>query len=665
MFGNKSLPTRIYSFRCHPPTEGAEIVDMQMELARRYRNSRVRVDRQRRERVEDALLLLSPALDELETQIASTSAALIEARNSIKVASSMSRKKIFPNGAAKAAATYNAELNRLYAVKRAIRKEVFASPAWEPFGEKFDERANELNRRLYWAIGRMGLSWSTRNFIATTVKRSGAPPQFSRRDGSGHLYVQLQPKGGSGQGDERVTGESLSPRDAFSEKGTFLQIGPVPSEAWEKEDLEIRRYEIIRLVKDETGHHRVMLVEGEAVLGLEEAKARAKALGAKYGIRRTKGKHLQHTMVKLRVGSKGRAPVWAVVPTMLHRPMPWDSKIKGVHLIRWKIATHCEWHVQFVLARAIGWKKPDCAADGTVSIDVGWRVTGDDGKTPRPDGSMRVAYWKVSDGVEGELVLPAIWLAGMRKVENIQSTRDETFNVARDTLAAWIEGLVEKPEWLTQVRQIKTLRQWRSIARLAALVSRWRENRCVPDVEPLPMTNPLSLLLRGQDEDGHLGLTGGEGVYALMETWRKRNKHLLEYEENLRDQLQRQRMDIYRNFAAQMRRKYRTAKIEKLDLRDFHKNQEVEEPVPDGALKEHVRDACISTLFQCLKESMAQIVEVSAQNTTAKCHVCESLQTWNHKILRHTCTTCGAEWDQDDNAAINISREDIASVPVV
>jgi hypothetical protein len=105
-----------------------------------------------------------------------------------------------------------------------------------------------------------------------------------------------------------------------------------------------------------------------------------------------------------------------------------------------------------------------------------------------------------------------------------------------------------------------------------------------------------------------------------------------------------------------MRRSYHDAKIEFLDLRDFHRNPEAEEPVPDGALKEHVRDACISDLFRCIEESMARTIKVPAKNTTARCHVCRSLQTWNRKVLRHICTACGADWDQDACAAHNIAR---------
>lgn len=597
MFGNASLPSRIYSYGARPPIEGAELVDAQMELARRYRNALVRVERKRRERVEVALLALSPELTEVEAAIGAANAALSEARMAIDQASALARKKIYPPGTADAASAAQGELKRLYGKRKTIRAEIFASPAWKPIkekpakgekpvskkgkpigesvGEKIDERAAIQGKRLYAAAGRMGLYWGTRLLVGTTVERSGPPPQFSRWDGGGHLAVQVQ--------------HGISPAEAFSGQDTRIQIDPLPVE------------------------------EAPDFIGPRLSKMA-----------------MRRTQVRFRIGRDSDGPIFAVIPVVLHRPIPWDAQIKWVHLIRRRIATHCEWRVQFSLSRAIGWDKPDCAAGGQVQIDVGWRVTGDDGKTPRPDGSMRVAYWKGSDGAEGELTLPADWLSKMRKTEDIQSIRDgKCFNPARDRLVEWLRTASGVPAWLRD--RTATLSQWRSQARLAALVVRWRNNRFGGDLE----------------------------IFEALEAWRKRDKHLYEYEENLRDQLQRQREDIYRNFAAKMRRMYHTAKVEKLDLRDFHELPEAEDAPVDGALKEHVRDACLSTLFRCIQESMAETIKVSARNTTAKCHVCGSLQTWNHKILRHTCTVCGAEWDQDVNAAVNIGElEDAASAPV-
>lgn len=327
------------------------------------------------------------------------------------------------------------------------------------------------------------------------------------------------------------------------------------------------------------------------------------------------GRRLRKTRVWFRVGTQENQPIWAVLPIVLHRPLPADATIKWAHLLRRRIGTHCEWRVQFVLSKA-SWPRRDQAEHGTVGIDVGWRIKG--------DGSLRVAYWVGEDGLEGELALPADWLGEMRRVEKIQGHRDDNLNAIKARLAAWMADPANPNEWL--LAQAATLPQWRSAARLAALVLRWREARFTRD----------------------------ETIYTELEAWRKRDKHLLEFAVNLRDQLQRRREDIYRVFAAQMRRRYKTAIIEDLDLRDFHELPQAEEEAADGALREHTRDACLSALIRCLRESMAEVVELPAQDTTKTCDKCGHVGEFDHAPLVRTCPSCGDKDDQDRVAARNL-----------
>lgn len=327
------------------------------------------------------------------------------------------------------------------------------------------------------------------------------------------------------------------------------------------------------------------------------------------------GRKLQRTKAHFRVGSDPKgSPVFAEIPMVMHRPIPDDAVLKWVHLTRRRIGTHCEWRVQLVLTREAGWPRPDQATDGTVGIDVGWRM--------KPDGSMRVAYYKGSDGEEGELEIPAYWLGEMKKTRDIQSIRDRLFDEARPIFAKGLKFL-SLPDWLKEASE--SLHLWKSQARLASLAIRWRTER----------------------------FKGDDVVFDAIENWRKRDKHLLEYGANLRDQLQRNREDLYRVFAAKLRRKYKTAAIEDLDLRDFHVLPNTEEKSPDGALREHTRDAALSVLIRCLKESMAVTIEVPAKNTT-KLHQCGSIEEWDRKELTHTCSKCGQTYDQDACAARNI-----------
>lgn len=333
------------------------------------------------------------------------------------------------------------------------------------------------------------------------------------------------------------------------------------------------------------------------------------------------GRKLRRTMAYLRVQSDEQGnPIWADVPIVLHRPLPEDATIKWVHLVRRRIGCSEEWRVQLVLARARGWDPTDRSAHGEVGIDVGWRL--------RPDGGLRVAYWVGSDGAEGELCLPPKWLAKMRKVEDLRAIRDKNFNAARDALTIAMAGATE-PEWLVEAG--KTILRWRAPRRLAALVLRLRD--AYASGEKIPVSG--------------MAIVEAEG-------WRKQDRHLYQWEAHLREKLFRQREDLYRNFAATLRRRYHLARVEKLDLRDFHELPEVEEGSPDGALREHVRDAALSVLFRTLKESMAEIVEVDPKDTTRKHCDCGSMQDWDRRNLMHTCTQCGRTYDQDVSAARNL-----------
>ena len=270
----------------------------------------------------------------------------------------------------------------------------------------------------------------------------------------------------------------------------------------------------------------------------------------------------------------------------------------------------------------------------------------------RPDGSLRVAYWLGDDGAEGELTLDAGWLAAKRKVDDLRSIRDDNLNDAKARLAAWLmpaEGpnasapnLCPAPAWLLEATA--TLASWRSAGRLAAVAIRWRRERDEMQ-QPAERRRVSDTTVRSDTTE----------AFDALEAWRRRDKHLLEYEANLRDQLQRRRADLYRVFAATMRRRYRAIYVESLDLRTFHELPDPEEPASDPALKEHVRDACLSTLLGAIRETGAAVA-VPAPHTTADCASCGSRERLDGAALSHRCSRCSDVWDQDRNAARNLLR---------
>jgi hypothetical protein len=334
-----------------------------------------------------------------------------------------------------------------------------------------------------------------------------------------------------------------------------------------------------------------------------------------------------HTQAWVRVASLDREPVWARFPLVVHRFPPPDARVKRAHLIRRRVGTHYRWSLQLALARA-AW--PGRRGQGVVGLDVGWRL--------RPSGELRVAYWRDETGAEGELTLPADWLGEQTRTRRIRSVRDQDFNAARDlvrdVIASW-RAAGTLPAWMAE--EAATLPQWRAPRRLARLVIAWRGKRFDGDAE----------------------------AFAAAEAWRKRDRHLYEFEAQLRDQLAGRRRDLYRRFAVDLAKRYGVATMEKMDLRDFHVLPPPEEPPAEAELRAHVRDACLSDLRRCVEEAMAETRWVPAAHTTTL-HRCGSMETWDRRSLFHVCSRCGEQYDQDAMAAENLLRAGLAaSAPVV
>ncbi|MDP2949729.1 MAG: zinc ribbon domain-containing protein, partial [Chloroflexota bacterium] len=51
------------------------------------------------------------------------------------------------------------------------------------------------------------------------------------------------------------------------------------------------------------------------------------------------------------------------------------------------------------------------------------------------------------------------------------------------------------------------------------------------------------------------------------------------------------------------------------------------------------------------------VVKVPAQYTTQECSYCANREQFDaRKEVRHRCSRCGGEWDQDENAARNLLK---------
>lgn len=316
----------------------------------------------------------------------------------------------------------------------------------------------------------------------------------------------------------------------------------------------------------------------------------------------------------MRVSSdEKRRPVWTEFPVVLHRPLPEEAQVQWVYLTAKKVATKLRWSLCVVLAKDSEWVKPDVAQDGVVGIDLGWRVM--------PGGDVRVAYVVGDDGEMKDVRIPKEKLERWRQVSDLRAVRDKNFNEIRQQFLDWLRGH-EVPDWLSE--STRYLPHWRKVVKLAKICLQWRDKRFEGDSEML----------------------------ASLEAWRKQDKHLYEWQENLHQKAREWRNNYYRELAAALSRRYRTVVFEKMSLAAM-KKVKVEDESRYGRPMSQLVSAGIFRRF--FTERFRETILVSPKNTTSACHRCASHVVFeDERQLKAACLVCGWRGDRDENGARNI-----------
>lgn len=246
--------------------------------------------------------------------------------------------------------------------------------------------------------------------------------------------------------------------------------------------------------------------------------------------------------IRLRVGSEGRAPVWAEWPLVYHRPLPPAAKIMWAKVVRERVCDKDRWSLHVTLDDVV--QRERCG-EGVVAVDLRWSLT---------TRGLRACQWLGDDDAGAEAMLDPRVLGQFAKAEDLRSIRDKAMNEARVRLVGWTLGADLTPEWRERARFVS---QWRSPVRLAALALWWREHRQPSDDE----------------------------AYAALEEWRKQDKHLWLWETGARRRGIARRRDQYRVLAAQLARRYGVLVIERLNLATLARIPEIDserDDVPQG-----------------------------------------------------------------------------------
>lgn len=561
-------PTIVYQY-------GARVVDgldayhdEERAMHRQY-NALVALRRTEIERVHDALASHVPWVGETEARLAEISAAIEEARASIRRGNSRQQKRA-------PSPEDRARIRALQAERRALvgthardddacecfrcrRRRAYAEPVVAAALAGIGAETHTERKRMY---AERAISWADWNDVVGRVPSTGVPRFRAWRNDGGKVGVQLT-GGGARWAD---------------------------------------------------------LVSGEAAVATLRIEAEPLPTHSPGGPISPTGRRVQRPryLVRVRVGADSRSRQdhrWITARMSLHRPIPEDAIIQQVHVVRRRIATHDKYSVHFVLSRADGWAKQ--TGTGTAALNLGWRAV---------DGGRRVGYVVDDAGRTRELVLPDELVRRQRKVDDLRSIRDRAFDIERETLRAWLSER-DVPEWLREATS--HLHQWRATARLAGLVLRWRENR----------------------------FEGDDAAYDRLEAWRRQDRHLYDWEGHQRARVQRQRRELYRRWAAELRYEYGTVLIDDTDYRAILRTPDAEDhDTPERLNTRWYLRLCAPGL---LRETLVEAgigEPVDAAGITRMCSVCgaDAASGWDAASeVTYRCAS-GHALDQDANAAANM-----------
>lgn len=597
---------RVYKYGLLAPTQNGDLVHQQMRGAHRYQNTLVEIERGRRDAVRAATSRHGDVAV-LEDAVAAAVAAEEAAASAIKGTRSAARARAEKSSQRSALVEARKVTREAKARLREYRASVRQDASLKAELDRINDLAGELQRG---ARALCGVYWGTYLLIEDAVQASrkaplydGAEPndpRFTRWSGDGRVGVQIQ----------RQSGDPPFGQAELFGQDTRVRIAPVDERAW-------------------TSH-----VRGER-------------------------RRLSRTTLQLRVGSEGRAPVWASWPMIMHRPLPSGSVVKWVVVSVRRVGPRDEWTCEITVEIPEAGAGPDGgsvppsgARAGCVAVHLGWLQT---------ERGLRVATWMDSTGETGEVVIGSGGLdtvdvdggrggvlSGIRKADDLRSIRDKNLEVARNALVAWLRGH-DMPEWMraltvrrgapipSKVQALAYLSGWRSSARLASLATLWA-------------SRPFD---------------GDEIEYWAIETWRYHDYHLWQWEANQRLSALRRRREVYRRIAADLATRYSTVLIDGVRLDGIARRPRTEEAGDAAAARSNRHAASASEFRNVLENAVAsrgrKAVRIDSAGLSTTCPECGAQDAAHADVDAHmfVCTSCTFVRDVDKAALLNMLRRGV------
>lgn len=310
-------------------------------------------------------------------------------------------------------------------------------------------------------------------------------------------------------------------------------------------------------------------------------------------------------------------------PIILHRPLPDDCLIKQIQVMRKRVGDRFEWICSITVDTPDVLKAMlDSPSISVCGIDLGFRQVKNDLRVATlADSSGRLRYYTIDKN----------WLDSMDYVESIQSDLSGTANSVWAQLRLILKELDEYPESLRE--RITGMLKAGAKTPIRAMLAMQKTLSNEPDLIP--------------------------DALALLDDWKKRIRRRTKEMHDLRDKLINRRKDIYRNIACEIARNHSLVRIANLKLKDMVKvkrNDGTDTKLTDIARKNRNRASLAElTLYiqqACIKNGVA-VEKFDTTYMTRTCSQCGHLNPANTGNLLLSCEGCGAEYDQDDNAARN------------
>jgi hypothetical protein len=658
-----------YVFAAHEPIENLRNVNDQMFFAHRYKNKLVELELNRRKAFEGTLRRLCPDYDAAAAKIAEAEAKVAAVTSEIKRASAKARKRVeaTPEQTVRKNEAYEALRKAYNAAKKAYgeaKKLLTAAqkPLWEEAAAYADktypkpatpEALTEAEKTGAWTEARYDKRVKAKYLelaVAAGVDAGGQSYDVDVKKARENSQCYW---GTYGAVEDCLRGVAEGPPPRFKSwdgRGTLCispKNGILVSEAMACDGVQLR-----------------LELQNEAELAMKGSSHGSRAIGR----------------VWMRIGSEpntgNRVPTWAVIPVVFCRYLDPKAKIVKAYIHKRRVGTKVKWSFRMVLELPyVEPTLPDGEDSQLVAVHPGWRMVDEIGGS-----SLRVCTAVSSDPANNQaLFLDQSYLDKVDKLAEIDSLRSLDRNGIQEELTSWCARQPTLPAWF--LKYTETMAQWLSANRFAQLAWLWRKYRTFWEIWTPTQLSEAS----AKSEAAHwadvlhispamalswltdIPFVNDAEMFQRFAGYRNKNRNLLtcswlvrdsiryDHWANLMEHLTFARRDKYRKFARNLARRYQYVALANINWAELaRKSREGTGQQFSNRQRQCGRLASPGELWLYVKEAFAgRTIIVPAENITAACHQCGDLQEFDRMNLRHTCTKCFAEYDQDINGCRN------------